>query len=47
MNAQHENIDDTIAQIDYIQQMQNDEIFDEMVIIIKGIKAKKDLLDNL
>ena len=27
--------------------MQNEEIFDELQIIIKGIKTKKDLLDAL
>ena len=37
MNAVHEDIDDTITQIDYIAQLQNDEVFEEMISIVKQI----------
>ena len=45
VNARHKDIDGTIQQIDYISQMQNEEVYDEMLTIVKGIALKKDLLD--
>lgn len=47
VNARHKDIDGTIQQIDYISQMQNEEVYDEMLTIVKGIALKKDLLDQL
>ena len=47
MNCKHKDIDKTIQQIDYISQMQNEEIYEEMFAIIKGMALKKDLLDQL
>ena len=47
VNTRHKDIDGTIQQIDYISQMQNEEVFDEMLSIVKAIALKKDLLDQL
>ena len=47
VNAEHQDIDETILHIDYIGQMQNDEIYEELYVNVKSVQNKKNLLDTL
>ena len=47
VRAVHTNIDETIAQIEYINNMQNEDLYEEMVTIVKNLSRKKAFLDSL
>ena len=47
MRAVHSDIDETIAQIDYITNMHSEEVFDELKQIVRNLAAKKSFLDDL
>ena len=47
VQAVHYDIDEVIAQIDYINIMRQDEVYDEMIQFVRFLGMKKKFLDQL
>ena len=47
IKAVHTDIDKTIAQIGYIQQLQSDDVTEEIILVVKKLTQRKAFLDRL